>query len=492
MKHITSKVTALFASRQFFWGVMVFFVLQALWFVFSAVYPMAFDEEIHVGIIEVYAQQWSPFLSSQPVEADTFGALTSDPSYLYHYLMSFPYRLIGLLTDNLTVQVILLRLMNVAIFVAALVVFRKVLLKAKTSAALTNVVMAVIALIPIAPMLAAHINYDNLLTLLVGWICLMVLQVMEQFRKHQVPVGSLVVLASVCLATAIVKYAALPIVMVVFLFVAGYAWRCFRKPGASFAVNFKASVKSLAKPAKIGLLAALIVSSVLFLQRYGVNTFRYHTPVPECNAVLNEARCEAYSPWRRNHRMASEKGEFDRRPTHFAKIWQHDMRRRLYFAVNGPHHGYISRPALPITLNTAGYLTAAGAMLLVVFWRRVFRARPELSFFMAVIVLYSAVLWLNGYGDYLYTGQAVALNGRYFLPVMALIGAVGGRAFSVALGKRTAIKAGLASLVLLLFLQGGGVMTFILRSDHTWYWQNHTVQVVNDGARKVLAPFIVE
>jgi hypothetical protein len=492
MKQIISKAIAFLGSPRFFWTIIAFFVLEGLWLVFSALYPMAFDEEIHLGIIEVYAQQWSPFLGAQPEHLDYLGALSSDPSYLYHYLMSFPYRLISFFTDNQMVVVILLRLLNLAIFTGALLLFRKVLLRAKTSPALAHVILAVVVLIPIAPLLAAHINYDNLLMLLMAWICWLVLGVIERLRLREFPLRQLGLLAVACMLASLVKYAALPIFAAALVFVGFYAWYCFRGHGKRLGPAFKKSLTVLSLPVKIGLVVAVLLSSVLFLQRYGVNAYRYQAVVPECHLVLSEARCQAFSPWRRNQRMAREKGQFDHSLLNYTETWLYFMRWRTFFTVNGPHHGYATREPLPVTMETAGYLTALSFLLVIVFWRRIFRGRPELVFFTAIIALYTIVLWLNGYADYLHTGEPVAINGRYFLPIIVLMGAVIGRAFSLALGRWSALKVGAAAVVLLLFLQGGGVMTFILRSDPGWYWPSQNIETLNHNARNVLKPLIIE
>ena len=97
---LSKRCTAFLGSRIFFAGILTVFVLQALWFALSALYPMAFDEEVHFGIINIYAHQWSPFLAGQPAGADSFGAIARDPSYLFHYLMSFPYRLLEQITRH--------------------------------------------------------------------------------------------------------------------------------------------------------------------------------------------------------------------------------------------------------------------------------------------------------------------------------------------------------------------------------------------------------
>src|SRR6185312_5810861 len=100
------RILTIVSSPRFFWAIVLLLAFQASWIALSARYPMAFDEDFHFGVIRIYAHHLSPFLSGQPPGADAYGAVAHDPSYLYHYLMSFPYRLISLFTDNQTAQVI--------------------------------------------------------------------------------------------------------------------------------------------------------------------------------------------------------------------------------------------------------------------------------------------------------------------------------------------------------------------------------------------------
>src|SRR5690606_16417980 len=108
---------------------------------------MAFDEDFHLGIIRLYAEHWGPFSLVQTEAANKFGSIVTDPSYLYHYLMSFPYRVLDGLGASEVTSVITLRMMNVALFAWALWLYRKVLLRAGVSSAVTNVVLAVFILI---------------------------------------------------------------------------------------------------------------------------------------------------------------------------------------------------------------------------------------------------------------------------------------------------------------------------------------------------------
>src|SRR5665811_2105922 len=156
------RVVALVASHKFFWAVVALLVLQAAWIALSGRYPMAFDEDFHLGIIKLYAHHLSPIWSGQPPNYDTFGAVTRDPSYLYQYLMSFPYRLISLFTRDQTIQVLSLRAINIGLFAWGLTLYRRLLLRTGASKAIVHACLLIFVLIPIAPFLAAQINYDNL------------------------------------------------------------------------------------------------------------------------------------------------------------------------------------------------------------------------------------------------------------------------------------------------------------------------------------------
>jgi hypothetical protein len=495
MNGLTRKLTGFFASPRFFYVIFGFFIIEALWFVFSALYPMAFDEDFHFGVIRIYAGQWSPFLSGQPDGADQFGAVARDPSYYYHYLMSFPYRLIRLFTDSETIQVIFLRLLNVGLFAWSLVLFRKVMRLAGSSNALINVSMAVFVLIPIVPQLAAHINYDNLLMVLVAWLCLATYKLVDSFREQRVDVISLVTLVVLCLFTSVVKYAALPLLIAAVIFVFYMAWRNFRGKGRRLAMRLKDGYLRVGRTAKIVLFGFLLLGSILFVQRYVVNLLQYGGPVPSCDKILSVEQCEQYGPWGRDHNLEQNRPEdFRANPRTFMDSWLGGMRHRLFFAVSGAKTFFVNYIELPLPVKTFVVLTFVSVLAVAVFWRPLFRGHAFLGFFLLMTLLYCAVLWFDQYGMYKKTGVAVAINGRYLLPVLLPMAAVAGRALGIGLSsvKQIRMKPYLAALAILLFLQGGGVFTFILRSDDSWYWPNQFVKNMNHGARSMLSPVIVE
>jgi hypothetical protein len=492
MKQFLGKITKLLGSRRFFYGVVIFFVLESVWIACSARYPMAFDEDFHLGIIKIYSQHWLPFLSTQPDNAMQYGALQHDPSYLYHYLMSFPYRMVSAVTSSQTIQVVVLRLLNVAMAAWGVWLFRAVLRRAGTSAALTHTLLALFVLVPVVPMVAGQINYDNLLMPLVALLCLLTFTVFSGLQQRWVNVRAFVLLAVVCMAGSLVKYPFLPFAAAAVAFVAGAAAWYFRGTFRQLPAAIAAGYKTVTPRLRVGLLVLAVVTGGLFIQRYGVNLVTYHTPVPECDVVLSQEDCLGYGPWARNHLLAQDKKEVTRNAAEYTWYWLQALHFRLFFAVNGPADSYRNYPPLPLPSATTVLLTISGIIGVLLYWRRVFAGRPLLVLFLLMTLLYCGVLWSDDYSQYLETSEPVAINGRYLLPVLLPLGAVLAQAFRVIIGRRPAVKAAVAGVVILLFLQGGGVFSFILRSDEIWYWPDSTVIHINNGARRVLAPVVIE
>lgn len=492
------RINSILGSRRFFWIILGLFIFGAVWIVLSAVYPQAFDEDFHFGLIKVYSHYWLPFLSHQPPNANAYGAVARDPSYLYHYLMSFPYRLIALVVHGQTSQIIILRLMNVGLFSAGLILFRRVLLRARVSKALTNVTLLLFMLIPVVSQLAAHINYDNLLFLLVAWVCVLGFQVIEELRRKQPSLRSILILLIVCLFTSLVKYAFLPIFLGIGLFLMYFVYRKFRGSMRIFWSRLWASWLKQSWKAKLLLVTLLFISIGMFIQRDVVNVIQYHAIVPDCGKVLNVKDCSAYSPWyysyvTHNQLQAAKPGSLTfYSPVTYMGVWIYWMWYRLFFAINGPASGFRNYPPLPLPSAAAAILGIVGVVVVIIWRRRIFSNNPYLVMFFVISMVYIASLWLDGYTDYRYTHVLQAMNGRYLLPVLLLMGAIIGQAFSIWLHNTPTRKTILAVVVLLFFLQGGGVLTFITRSDSSWYWPNDSVVKVNNVAKKITRPVIIK
>jgi len=505
MKSHTRTVRALVAflgSNKFFAITVVVFVFQTVWIALSARYPQAFDEQFHFGIIQLYAHHLSPFWGQQPANADTYGAITRDPSYLYQYLLSFPYRFITLFTHDETIQVILLRLVNVGLLGSALFIFKKVLCYTKASSALINLSLFFLVLTPFFPLLGSQINYDNMVLPLSGlaiWWCLRFIEALRQHKQWRWDL--LAQLLILCLLASLVKYAFLPIfaaLTFVVIFNGVRSRKLLRK---------SISLPALLRTRGLLYIVLIIASSGLFLHRYGVNVVTYDTPTPECNQVLTIQQCRAYVPWDRNYQLAqSHKVLGIGNIISYPFVWLYHSMGELVFTISSSFNNngtveYHAGTQLVVIEILSWSVFGFGLLFCIMYAKRLWR-RPTLRIFALVIALYIAALGGQNFLDYIHTGYPVAIHGRYLLPILPLIYIIVGLAFCEALGggvkprllsvaARKASLAGLAMLVLL--FEGGGFVTYIIRSDPSWFWpQSSPVQKVNSRAQRILKPIIVD
>ncbi|HSW66512.1 MAG TPA: hypothetical protein VLI54_05230 [Bacillota bacterium] len=492
MQHIAAKIKLILDSSRLTYVILGFFVFEALWVACSAAYPMAFDEDFHLGIIKLYSHHWLPFLSDNAGSTGEFGAVGRDPSYLYHWLMSYPYRLITAITGSLTVQVIVLRVINIALFGSGLLLSIRVLKQAGSSRALINGLLALFVLIPIVPLLAGQINYDNLMMPAVAGLCLLSFSVYQDARAGRINLKHLVAFACLCMLGALVKYAFLPMAGAATVFLAVVYVRAFYGKGSALKAGLRKSHAALGNGAKIGLLALLLTSSLLFVQRYGLNLSAYHTPVPDCAAVLTSDDCMSYGPWARNYHYTHDKAVVSGNPLTYTWTWLQGMHYRLFFMISGPDNQYVNWQPLPFPAGAAICIALFSIVAGVLYGRRLFSGHPLLVLLCCICLTYVAVLWVDNYTQFLETGQPVAINGRYLLLVLLPLGAVFGRGLLLALSITPKVKPWAAAIVLLCFLQGGGLMSFILRSDSSWYWKSSQIDALNHSARNVLHPIIIE
>jgi hypothetical protein len=487
------KTMQLLASQNFFYLILVLLVFQALWIALSGQYPMAFDEDFHLGIIQIYAAHHIPFFGSQPAGADAFGAVARDPSYLYHYLMSFIYQpAMHFLKDQAT-AVIILRLFSIAFFTVGLVLFRRVLLATRVSRALAHTVLLLFILIPVVPFLAAQVNYDNLLMPLVAGAILLTIAIERAAHPGKAfPLKEVVMLLIVCCLSSLVKYAFLPIFAAIGFYLLAIIIYRYRGNWRALWRQLRTSYTAFTRRTIIVLSLLLLLSVGLFVQRYGHNIVSYKDPIPSCDKVLNQQECSAYGPWNRDQLYAQTKGDRSTSPRLFVNEWLYGLWFRSFFAVNGENSQFATRKPLPIPGDITVVLAIIGACLVVIHFLPLWRQSPAMRLSLVVIGVYCVALALQDFSYFHHTGRPVAINGRYLVPVLPLVFLWVGAAYSRALRFVQKYKAVMVTVLVLLMLQGGGVVTFIVRSDSSWYWHNTLVERVNKGARDFLTPFMID
>lgn len=481
----------LIGSKIFFRFVVGLFIIEAATIALSGNYPMAFDEDFHFGIIKLYAGHINPFWNARPAGADTYGAITRDPSYLYHYLMSFPYRALREVTQSQHAQVLALRAINIGLLACSLPLYRRLLRRTHASPALVNTVILLFVLIPIVPLLGAQINYDNLTLPLTALSLLLTLRFSSSLRHKQIDTGTGLLLLSVCLLSSLVKYAYLPIFIGIVLFLGTRLLQNFPRL-RGFTPSSVASWKRITTIHKMLLVLFLVLSSVLFTERYGVNLVRYHTPVPDCAQVLLYDQCQHYGPWIRDYNFAHSKPPAtDHNALRYTQHWLYGMWFRSFFAVDGPASLYQTRGPLLLPAVTAIVTAFAGVVAAAVSFRRLFRQYSANALWLLLLTagIYGAVLWLTEYQLFYETGQPVAINGRYLLPILPGLMVIAGIGLKAVLPNKRASLA-FAGIIVFCMACGGGSLTYALRSNDAWYWPHTPLRIVNHGLQRGLGPIV--
>jgi hypothetical protein len=483
------------ASDRFFWILFGLFLLQAVWIALSGAFSMAYDEYVHYGAATFYSQHWLPFLSSQPLSADAFGAVTRDTSYFYHYLMSFPLRLFSELWPNLMAQIIFLRLCDIAFFAGGILLFRRAFRVARFSALHSNIALGFFMVLPVTPFLAAQVNYDTLIFLLMGVNTLLAVQVVQQLREHKrFPVFTGLWLLSLSMLAAIVKYAYAPILLGLAIYLAISVYKTFGFRPKQLAAALRSGMYTGPRWRLVVAIVFFALSFGLFAERYGVNTLRYHTPTPECNQVMSLERCQAYAPFARNHAYAV--GNYDLPASKIAQYpfqnWIRGMLRSLFFAVSSKENGYRAGEPLPAAYVLAYVVMVGGWLLVIVRTRWLWRQNYANQLFIVVAGVYVAVLFTQNFTDFLNLAVPVAIQGRYLVPILPLFLILVTQAAASLLRRYDPrVAVGSMAVLAVLVVQSGGMLPFLVRSDDNWLWNAPVVREVNSTAREIVRPFIV-
>jgi hypothetical protein len=479
---------------------LVWFALQAAWFALTAIYPQAFDEQYHFGLIKLHAQQWSPFFATQPAGADQFGAVVRDPSLLYHYLLSFPYRILSWLTDSQTIQLIALRFISVGLLVWAFILFRRLLLLMGLGRAKTHALILFFSLLPTFPVLGGQLGYDNLLIPVSTLTLLWAVRLRESYHTQRLDWLLVVRLVIAMVLFSTIKYAYLPIFAGVVLYFVPIVWHERRV----VVKQLTESLRKLSRTQQAAYLLAAVISVWLFAGSIGLNLVRYHGPNPECQKVLTVARCSEFGPFARDYQSKQDatRASFGQMVA-YPYNWTKNMMRESFFSVYsflGPdgkpyYYGGDFVPQLLFVGWVWFWISLvsliAGATWL---WRQ-----PKLRLVLVVSGFYVLSLLVFNLREYYQTAYIAAVHGRYLFPVaIPLFGCALLSLWHLSERLPRSLKLhrqSIAALALLvtavIFTQGGGLGTYILLSQDVSFWPfsplaQHANQVIRDTLRAVI------
>lgn len=500
-----TRLLTVAVSTKFFIAILAALVVQAVWLAFSAYYPLPFDEYVHVGNIQIYAQQWSPFIAEQPAYASIYGDITREASYLYYYLMSFPYRFFELFTDNEMILIIATRLINIAFVVGGLILFRKLLMAWGLPKRVTRIALLAFVMTPIIPFLAAHVNYDNLMFLLAP---LFLLTATRLITDNQDFVRRLMLFALLGMSTVLVKRTFLLLAGIVAVYVAVAIWR---RNGAKLLKILRDSWHKTRKGWVFVCLSLLLLTVTgLFAERYGGNVLNYGSIWPKCHEVQSREVCAEFGPWHRDYVaiawLRPSEPPFGN-PASFTQYWLDRMIDGYYVLFShaadapprpgDPFGGVQGKGMLPLPLSV-GYVALVVGLAAVVWQsKRIWRNR-YLRFGIIISAGYLVALWAFNYKSYLDRGMAQAIQARYTYPILIIIFALMIQAGSWSLDnlklkkpKITQIKAVVLLLFIFTYVWGGGIAGWIIHSRGSWRWQNSVVQTVNHSAANVLRYLVI-
>ncbi|MBC7512307.1 hypothetical protein H7142_01440 [Candidatus Saccharibacteria bacterium] len=470
-------IQTFFASNALFYSALILFILSATYIAAGSLYPMAFDEEFHFGLIKIYAAGWFPYGIEHTGDMAQFGSATADASYLFHYLMSFPYRILAAIGVPENGIIVTLRMLNIAMVVGSISVFRRAIIESGVSKSITNIGLVFVMLIPVFIMLAAHINYDNLLLLIISWCLLTLVRITNDVRHGtSIQLHSIVILFGAVLLGMSVKYSFLPLALGMFIWLVGLIFiniRSHKQPLKTYIVRFFKQSSLISRKNRYFLIGLTVVS-IFFASHYMTNFVEYGSPIPSCDRVFTEKECEAYGPWNRNRNYEGNKdSEFKplSYPEYMAIEWFPAMAQRLTFAVAGKTNGFQTKLPLPLLVYGLVAISTLGFFCLI--FQAIRRQLQWLTGLTAVLsFVYVGVLSYQLYGDYVNTAQPVAINGRYLLPLLPLVavGLIDAMRRTVRSVSPTTLALVVIVTLIYLIVSGAGVGTYIVLSEPHWYW----------------------
>ncbi len=472
-------------KNRFLWIIISVFLFQSLWIAFSFRYPMSFDENFHIPVIDIFSHQLSPVIVDQPTSYDHLGNLEHGSVSVYHYLMSFPDRLIGVFTDSFPVKVVFLRIINILMVALGLWIYSKLFRKMGVKNAHINIGLMIFILLPIVPFVAAHVNYDNMLFPLTGFYFLLGINIIRSKRPEW---HNMALLLSVGILACLIKFTFFPIFVISLIFLsyllyARFGNRVYRMLKESFLVT-KRWIQVIS-------VSVFILFGSFFTYVYGQNIIMYGKLNPSCAESLGSERCAKNFVAQRATLAHASKSQRPLLPIpDFTFSWLKNMLIGTASTSATPVRGSGEVRWLKTfyTLLFFGFL--ASIFVILYSWRGLFDTSEWFFLGTVILALVVSVFAVNLKG-HLTNHTLYAQQPRYLLsnaPVLIVMSVI---SFNKILATHRRIKFLSLTILLLLFTQGGGLITHITLSKGTWYWQRPLIINVNEKARAILRPFVI-
>jgi hypothetical protein len=477
------RAVTVLASDGFFYGILAIVVLQALWYAFSF-RPSIFDEQRHISNIIIYSHHWTPFLGKQKPAWDHLGEITRDGDFMFYYIMSWFLRLIRLFTHNQAAQIIGLRLICTAFFTSGVVLFRKALFEfSKLPRSVVHLLFLFFVITPSAALLPGAVNYDNLVFLL---FTLLLLLSIRAVKSEKVSFLGLANILMVGLLMSVVKWASIALFAPIALYL---CYDLYKKHGFDTFSLLQKSAKKVPGHRLLLTIAALAILTGLFIARPVMNTIEYGRPDPTCQAVIGPERCLQFPDY-----VAYANADAHKPPNfstddpvqYFFVFWEPRMASTLGDLLE-------RGPSSELSVARALYdLFAFVGIILLLLYLREFTKNNYYRFLFIVTTIYLLSLFADEYLAYVAHGAPAAIRARYLLPVLPILMYFMALAAINLFGKYKKSLFVFACITLLLFTQGGSIVTYSLTTPESLYWQNSKTRAANNDLQRLLHPLVLE
>lgn len=446
-KFINFLSSSFFLKLTFAW-----FVFQTLFMSLSTRLGVSPDETYHYGFARLLEKNgWLPFIHNQYGQY-SLGEVKHTPFFLYHYLMSLPLHIIGSWH-----AVEILRLINIALAVWSLILIIKLARRLKVSPLVTNLSLFMLANTLMFVFLSSAINYDNLL---IPLSLLSFILLFDFLDKPDLP--SFVKLLAVCLAGAMTAINFLPILAAIVLVV---LYKFTKHPSLLRMFTDTAAFRGLNKL----LLAAVIILSLLFLQRYGVNAVRYHAINPSCLRFSSYQQCSQDGIFNRPQTFPVIPNHPRPTPFEYFTDWGWSMRARTFGIL-----GHESISDNKVIRFWSEILLFGGALAVI----RYYRPTRNWNIIIGFGLFYGLVLFLRNWSGYYHSGYNFGLQGRYMFIFLPFVYILFNRYILEALRHKPAQM--IYIVITLVVFAVSSLPTYTLKTDPTWYKNSAATRTNND------------
>lgn len=478
-------------------AILIAFTLQASWIALSA-RLVIYDEEYHLAAIKAFSLRATPIINQQLSDGE-IGDAQRYGSWVYHYLMSWPWRILGAAGMGDEGRTLVLRLLTVLMVTAALLLLRSLVLELGGTLAVANVALLLVSGTPLLVFLAGAVSYDNMLMLMAAGFVLVAVRL---WKAERFDIGGWLAVIALGTFGSLTKYTFLPVVAFIGVALIIRQFSLLRAEFRPAASSYLRGLDRTTLARRIGLLVAAVAGVLAFIERYIVNLVQYRALTPACEQVHSTAICEMFAPWVRNTELKANFEGLPMSPSTFLDYLSNQwvplmLRYANLIGIVNANDEPIATSGPNITGAIAMAFVAALLVAIVLCWGAIQQIGGA-RLLLGATVFYLAVLFLQNYTDYLSMGVAVGVAGRYALLVYPLVIAVVCIAVSRVLTSTSrsggrGVKSLLVVGLVLALLQGGGFLSYLWSLDSTWL-KDETSTVgrvtlrLNDLSRSIVLP----